>query len=137
MAATPTFMTVSQWSADVSVNDSTPGIHVRSDSGSSRRSQTCCGLPGKVYVPSTFICQIVPVILTTVGAKPRIDTAERRRRLGRRHHLAVSARAAGPLQAARGMVALHGTDPATVYLSLFARVQRPKVADIERALYDD
>jgi hypothetical protein len=35
------------------------------------------------------------------------------------------------------MVALHGTDPATVYLSLFARLQRPSVADVERALYDD
>jgi hypothetical protein len=35
------------------------------------------------------------------------------------------------------MVALHGTDPATVYLSLFARLQRPAVADVERALYDD
>jgi winged helix DNA-binding protein len=35
------------------------------------------------------------------------------------------------------MVALHATDPATVYLSLFARVQRPSVADIERALYHD
>jgi winged helix DNA-binding protein len=72
-----------------------------------------------------------------VGAKPHIDDAQRRVRLGRRHHLAASTRAATPLDAVRGMVALHGTDPATVYLSLFARLQHASVADVERALYDD
>ena len=38
---------------------------------------------------------------------------------------------------ARSLVALHATDPATVYLSLAARLVAPTVADIDRALYDD
>jgi hypothetical protein len=35
------------------------------------------------------------------------------------------------------MVCLHGTDPATVYLSAWVRVDGMMVADVERALYDD
>ena len=35
------------------------------------------------------------------------------------------------------MVGLHGTDPATVYLSLAARISGIEVADIDRAMYDD
>ena len=35
------------------------------------------------------------------------------------------------------MVCLHGTDPATVYLSAWARVDGMTVADLERALYVD
>jgi hypothetical protein len=66
-----------------------------------------------------------------------MEVAERRARLGRRHHLAASARAYDPLEVARDLVALHGTDPATVFLSAAARVRQPSVADIERALYTD
>ena len=35
------------------------------------------------------------------------------------------------------MVCLHGTDPATVYLSARARVEEMTVADLDRALYAD
>lgn len=35
------------------------------------------------------------------------------------------------------MVCLHGTDPSTVYLSAWARVDGMKVADLERSLYGD
>jgi len=56
----------------------------------------------------------------------RIDVAERRRRLAVRHGLAPRHRVAGapadPAQVARRLVALHGTDPATVYLSVQARM---------------
>jgi winged helix DNA-binding protein len=64
-----------------------------------------------------------------------VDTAERRARLGRRQHLAVSCRAASPVEVALDLVALHATDPATVYLSVAARVTHPSVADIDDALY--
>jgi hypothetical protein len=67
----------------------------------------------------------------------RVGTAERRDRLGRRHHLAPAARAAGPLEVARGLVALHATDPATVVLAATARMGKPDAAAVERALYDD
>ena len=71
-----------------------------------------------------------------MGAKPSIDVAQRRARLARRHHLSPAARAATALDVARGMVALHATDPATVYLSIFARASVTP-ADVERALYDE
>ena len=41
------------------------------------------------------------------------------------------------LDAAEGLVCLHATDPATVYLSAWARVDGMAVADLERALYAD
>jgi hypothetical protein len=67
----------------------------------------------------------------------RISTAERRARLGRLHRLTAGSRASTVEDAARSLVALHATDPATVYLSLRARVRDVTVSGIERALYDD
>ncbi|MGI9145812.1 MAG: winged helix DNA-binding domain-containing protein [Chloroflexota bacterium] len=72
-----------------------------------------------------------------MGAKPVLNTAQRQTRLGRRHHLASAARAASAVEVADGIVGLHATDPATVYLSLFARSQHPSVAQVESALYED
>src|SRR5204862_8085104 len=63
--------------------------------------------------------------------------AERRARLARRHHLAASTRASSPEQVARDLVALHSSDPKTVFLSLWARLRSPDLARIERALYED
>ncbi|MBA2301515.1 MAG: winged helix DNA-binding domain-containing protein [Acidobacteria bacterium] len=65
----------------------------------------------------------------------RIDIAERRARLARRHRLTAGDRAKDVVEAARSMVCLHGTDPATVYLSAWARVEGMRVTDLERALY--
>jgi Winged helix DNA-binding domain len=65
----------------------------------------------------------------------RIGIEERRARLARRHCLAAPV--ADPVDAARGVVALHSTDPASVFLSLWARTTSASVAGIERALYDD
>lgn len=67
----------------------------------------------------------------------RIGDEERRARLGRRHGLAPDARVAGPVEAADSVVALHATDPATVFLAAMARSREAAVGDIERALYDD
>jgi winged helix DNA-binding protein len=66
-----------------------------------------------------------------------VDLAERRTRLGRRQHLATSARATSPFEVARDLVALHGTDPASVFLSIAARVKKPSVEAVECALYVD
>ncbi|WP_020658149.1 winged helix DNA-binding domain-containing protein [Amycolatopsis benzoatilytica] len=65
----------------------------------------------------------------------KISLAQRRARLGVRHFLA--ARAATVEEAVDGVVALHATDPASVYLSAWSRVRDASVADVERALYDD
>ncbi|MFD5846075.1 winged helix DNA-binding domain-containing protein [Streptomyces chartreusis] len=68
-----------------------------------------------------------------------IGTAERRARLGLRHRLTGATRAADPAQVADSLVALHGTDPATVYLAVGARLTDPArtVAETERALYEE
>ena len=47
----------------------------------------------------------------------RIGVEERRARLGRRHHLAATDRAGSVIEAVADVVALHGTDPASVFLA--------------------
>jgi hypothetical protein len=70
-----------------------------------------------------------------VPSRASLDVAERRARLGVRHHLASNARADSPVRVGRDLVALHGTDPATVFLSIFARTTAATVSVIEDALY--
>jgi len=67
----------------------------------------------------------------------RVDVTERRARLARRHRLAPGHRARDVVDAARSVVCLHGTDPATVHLSARARVDGMTVADLDRAVYLD
>ncbi|WP_222706500.1 winged helix DNA-binding domain-containing protein [Aeromicrobium terrae] len=64
-----------------------------------------------------------------------ITPDERRARLGVRH--ALAAPAPDVVEAARAVVALHGTDPATTVLSALARTDGASPADMERTLYDD
>ena len=63
-----------------------------------------------------------------------VSNEERRQRLGLRHRLAD--RVTTVEEAARAMVGLHSSDPATVYLSARARVSGMKQDDLEAALYD-
>jgi Winged helix DNA-binding domain len=67
----------------------------------------------------------------------KIDVSERRARLATRQRLAPAHRAADVSEAARSIVCLHGTDPSTVYLSAWARVDDMEVADLDRALYEE
>ncbi|MEY2420377.1 MAG: hypothetical protein QOI95_444 [Acidimicrobiaceae bacterium] len=64
-------------------------------------------------------------------------TAERRNRLAVRHHLAPGAKRADVAEVADDLIGLHGTDPASIFLSAAARMKRPHIESIERALYDD
>ena len=66
-----------------------------------------------------------------------VSVAERRRRLAVRHHLAPGERAGTAAAAAAGLVGLHGTDPASVYLAAWARTREVDKAAIEDALYED
>nr|WP_318208386.1 winged helix DNA-binding domain-containing protein [Streptomyces sp. SJL17-1] len=68
-----------------------------------------------------------------------IDAAERRARLGVRHRVAGAARAGSAEEVAESLVALHGTDPASVFLAVGARLagEAGPVAEVERALYED
>ena len=69
---------------------------------------------------------------------PRISAAQRRARLGLRHRLAAGLPSAAPDEAARSLVAVHGTDPSSVYLALLARMgPAAGIPAVERALYAD
>ena len=65
-----------------------------------------------------------------------VTDEERRARLGVRHALARSARVGSAEEAARAVVCLHATDPPSVHLSCWARVDDVGIDDVERALYD-
>lgn len=67
----------------------------------------------------------------------RIGHVERRARLGLKHRLARSVLADRPGEVARSLVALHGTDPASVFLAIVPRMRQPTVQKIEQALYED
>lgn len=66
-----------------------------------------------------------------------IEHEERRARLARRHRLAAGHRAGGVVEATESIVCLHATDPSTIALSAWARVDGLTVAELERALYAD
>lgn len=66
-----------------------------------------------------------------------ISDDERRRRVARRHLLVPSARVESVPAVADAVVALHSSDPVTVFLSIAARSNDVSVDDIERALYLD
>jgi hypothetical protein len=79
-------------------------------------------------------------------ARRRVTVEQRRARLAVRHRLAmaggtetvsVAGGAGGPVEVATALVALHATDPATVYLSTAARTGLAPVTDLEQALYED
>ncbi|MFD5803734.1 MULTISPECIES: winged helix DNA-binding domain-containing protein [unclassified Streptomyces] len=73
------------------------------------------------------------------GGRRHIGAAERRGRLALRQRLTASARAGSPEDVAAALVALHGTDPATVHLAVGARLTdaAKTVGATERALYED
>jgi Winged helix DNA-binding domain len=70
------------------------------------------------------------------SARPTIRPDQRRARLGIRHHLASGHRATKVEAAATDLVGLHATDPATVHLSGWARVEGLERSTTEDALYD-
>ena len=67
----------------------------------------------------------------------RMTVEERRARLARRHRLASSTKTDDVVAIVDSLVALHSTDPATVFLSAAARMRSPSVEPLEKALYDD
>lgn len=74
-------------------------------------------------------------------ARIAVTDVERRRRLVNRHRLAVEEPAgvgsgSSPLDVARSVVALHSSDPVSVYLSVFARSRSSSVEDVSKALYE-
>jgi len=66
-----------------------------------------------------------------------IDVAERRARLGVRHHLAAAQHTDNVVSITDDLVGLHSSDPVTVYLSVAARMKNPSFEPLARALYED
>jgi hypothetical protein len=66
-----------------------------------------------------------------------IAVEERRARLALRHGLAAAHRFGAVAGVADAIVALHATDPASVFLAARARLAAPSVAAIEAALYEE
>jgi hypothetical protein len=67
----------------------------------------------------------------------KFGDAERRSRLAARHLLSPVSPDTGPLEVARAVVAIHATDPATVYLAIRARSGTATPEVIDKTLYDD
>src|SRR2546428_2710881 len=67
----------------------------------------------------------------------KFTAEERRARLAIRHHLAPRSLVKSATEVARDLVGLHSTDPATVFVSAWARMKNADVEGIESELYDD
>jgi Winged helix DNA-binding domain len=72
-----------------------------------------------------------------LGVSLRIDAEERRARLAERHRLLPRTRTDDLSQIADDLVALHSSDPVTVFLSVMARMASPSIEAVEQALYAD
>jgi hypothetical protein len=73
----------------------------------------------------------------TANVERLIGDAERRARLARRHALAPQHRVKDAVAATRAVTVLHATEPATPYLSLFARVDSFTRSDMDHALFEE
>jgi len=88
-------------------------------------------LPGPSSQPSDQI----PANIGRVSL-PHVSDPQRRARLAQRQRLAPSTRTDDVAAIADSLVALHSSDPATVYLSVAARMREPGVAATAAALHD-
>ncbi len=61
----------------------------------------------------------------------------RRWRLAERHRLTAATRTDDVRAISDDLIALHASDPATVYLAALVRMNKPSITAVERALHDD
>ncbi|GAA2996025.1 winged helix DNA-binding domain-containing protein [Actinokineospora diospyrosa] len=66
-----------------------------------------------------------------------VSDDHRRARLAHRHALTPTSRVSTPEAVTTAMTVLHATEPATVYLSCWARMPEMHIADVDRALHTD
>lgn len=66
-----------------------------------------------------------------------VTDAERRARLATRHALVPGLEAGSPEDVTQALTALHSTEPATPYLSCWARMKTVGTEDVDRALYGE
>lgn len=70
-------------------------------------------------------------------SSPLITNAERRHRLAHRHLLLPELRTPDLPAVVDALVALHSSDPVTVYLTAAARLEKPSIDTIDHALYEE
>ena len=66
-----------------------------------------------------------------------VDAEERRARLASRHRHVIAERTDDVVALTDGLVALHSSDPVSVYLSAAARMTTPSLAPVDAALYEE
>lgn len=66
----------------------------------------------------------------------QVTDAQRRALLAHRHRLRPDRRTDDIIEIVRSLVALHSSDPVSVYLSALARMRHPDLAAVEDALYE-
>jgi hypothetical protein len=71
-----------------------------------------------------------------MAARRKVTIAERRARLAVRHRLAPASRTDDIAEIADSLVALHSSDPVSVYLSALARMRRSSIDAVDDALYE-
>jgi len=65
-----------------------------------------------------------------------ITDAERRALIAHRHRLLPERRTDDVVEIVRSLVALHSSDPVSVYLSVLTRMRNPDIKAVEEALYE-
>lgn len=85
----------------------------------------------------TGLSGVVGVAWQSAPVTRHVSDAERRARLVTRHRLAPDTRTDDVVAIADDLVALHSTDPVTVYLSVAARMSTPALTPLDEALYTD
>jgi hypothetical protein len=80
---------------------------------------------------------VTEVSAAVTGTPVAVNAATRRTLLGARHRLTPSRRTDDPVAITEDLVALHSSDPASVYLSVAARMVNPSFAPLDTALYDE
>ena len=89
------------------------------------------------FFPFLILEKRLPVWFDSTVPDLPIDDENRRHRLAMRHRLVPAERTDDVLTIVDDVVAVHSSDPVTVFVSLAARMQNPSVAAIEHALYED
>lgn len=85
-----------------------------------------------------MIRQRIEILRGQTGNLPEFFSNEqRRRRLAWRHRLVPAARTQDPAAIADDLVAVHSSDPVTVFLAMCARQESPSIDSVEAALYED
>ena len=96
------------------------------------RRRACC--ENTEQAPNMFERNLRYVMMVSMQY---IDTADRRARLARHHHLVAASRAVDVVALSESLCGLHATDPVSVFLAARSRLVDFVPDDLEQAMYED